>query len=257
MLKFVLNTTLICPNDCSYCPLEVIPKGNYKGVKNMTWDVFQKCIDNCPPGTTFHFSGLGEPWINPRCTDMVLYAHEKQMHVVAYSTLSHTTIEDLERMKDVPFGLFQVHVPDKNGLFHEAKLTQAREKYIALKENISKLRITCVGGGPVDWAVEIFGDMIEDVPICPRAGHLTNGLAIIPSFRKVKCGKYLLKHMVWPDGTVCVCCIDFQNDFPIGNLTDPNFFKEREAKLLPIIEQQLNPLSNIICKHCEFAIEVD
>jgi hypothetical protein len=55
----------------------------------------------------------------------------------------------------------------------------------------------------------------------------------------------------------CMCCIDFQNDFPIGNLTDPNFFKEREAKLLHIIEQQLNPLSNIICKNCEFAIEVD
>ena len=257
MFKFVLNTTLICPNECSYCPLEKIPQGSYRGPKNMTWEVFEKCVNNCPKGTTFHFSGLGEPFINPLCTDMILYAYDQGHHVVCYTTLSHTSTEDLEKLSRVRFGLFQVHVPDKEGLFNEKKLIQPREKYIALKEKIKKLRITCVGGKPVDWAVDIFGDMIEEVPIWPRAGHLDNGLVQIPTFKSVKCGKYLLKHMVWPDGSVCVCCIDFQNDFPIGNLQDPNFFKERMQKLEPLIQLQLDPSTDIICKHCEFAIPLN
>lgn len=257
MLRFVLNTTLICPNACSYCPLDQIPKGNYRGIKTMTWEIFKNCIDNCPEGTVFHFSGLGEPFINPRCTDMILYVYEKGHDVLVYTTMSHTTVEDIERLKHIPFVLWQTHVPDEKGLFSEKKLIQPKEKYEALRDNIKKLRITCVGGTPVQWAKDIFGDIIEEVPIWGRAGHLDNGLADIPSYSTVKCGKYLMKHMVWPDGSVCVCCIDFQNDFEIGNLQDHNFFKERPSKLQKIIDLQKDPNSNIICKRCEFAIPLE
>jgi hypothetical protein len=88
-------------------------------------------------GTTFHFSGLGEPWINPKCTDMVsIRTRERKCMLSPILHYLTRTIEDLERMKDIPFVLFQVHVPDKRGLFHEVKTHSSKRKIRSFKRRI-------------------------------------------------------------------------------------------------------------------------
>jgi hypothetical protein len=52
----------------------------------MTFDTFKQCLDKIPLHIHIHFSGMSEPWLNPECTRMLLYAHEKGYEMAVYAT---------------------------------------------------------------------------------------------------------------------------------------------------------------------------
>ena len=84
----------------------------------MTLENFKKVIDKLPKEIRITFSGFTEPWLNKHCTDMLLYAHEQGHPVSAFSTGVGMTLDDVERIKDIPFtqgpnGGFCLHLPDQ------------------------------------------------------------------------------------------------------------------------------------------------
>ena len=50
----------------------------------MDFDDYKKAIDKVPAGTRIDFSGMCEPFTNPHCTDMILYAAEKGFPLALY-----------------------------------------------------------------------------------------------------------------------------------------------------------------------------
>jgi len=52
-----------------------------------------------------------EPWLNPQCTDMVLYAHNRGHKLRVYTTLVGMGQSDIERLAEIHFVHFSVHIP--------------------------------------------------------------------------------------------------------------------------------------------------
>ena len=81
----------------------------------MRLDNFRTYIEKVPPEVDIWFAGMSEPWLNPECTEMLLYAHNKGHKICVFTTLIGMKLSDLDLIESVPFGFFQVHLPSDLG----------------------------------------------------------------------------------------------------------------------------------------------
>jgi len=103
-----ITTCLPCKNRCSYCPQDILMK-HYKGIKILTLKKFDEVLKNIPKSVELLFCGLGEPFQNPECADMILLAHSKGHKIRVFTTLVGLTDKDAKKIKDIPFTRFFVH----------------------------------------------------------------------------------------------------------------------------------------------------
>ena len=109
-----------CIVDCVFCPQRTLEK-KYTGERYLRLEEFKFLIDKIPTDVRITFAGFVEPWLNKECTDMLLYAHQKGHEVSAFTTGIGMTVEDVEKIKDVPYagmpnGGFCLHLPDSERL---------------------------------------------------------------------------------------------------------------------------------------------
>jgi MoaA/NifB/PqqE/SkfB family radical SAM enzyme len=72
-----IDTKNGCVVDCVFCPQRTLQK-SYKGERFLSLDNFQKAVDKMPEEIRVTFAGFTEPWLNPKTTEMLLYAHRKR-----------------------------------------------------------------------------------------------------------------------------------------------------------------------------------
>jgi hypothetical protein len=112
-----ITTVVGCGISCRYCPQSRLA-GRYRNrssVSKMTFDVFRACVVKVPPRVRIDFSGMAEPWLNADCTAMLLHAAEKGHPIAVYTTLIGMARNDFDRLKDVVFDYFVIHIPDGEG----------------------------------------------------------------------------------------------------------------------------------------------
>jgi len=124
--NLVINTIVGCPVVCKYCPQTLFTRQYKKHIQSskavvenpclLSFDVFKKCIDNLPPSMGINFSGYSEPFLNPECADMIVYAYEKGYRPIElFSTLLGMTLQDIDKIKNIPFDKIALHLPDIDG----------------------------------------------------------------------------------------------------------------------------------------------
>ncbi len=59
------------------------------------------------------FSGMVEPFHNPQCAEMILYAYDKGYKISLFTTLVGMKEKDLEIIKDIEFDHVTLHIPDE------------------------------------------------------------------------------------------------------------------------------------------------
>jgi len=118
MKRLEITTRIGCKNRCKYCPQDKLIKKYSKisNIFNMGFNTFKKCLDKLPKNILITFSGFCEPFLNPKCIKMILYANQKGFEIRINTTCVGLTIEDIDLIKDIPFELFYVHLPDNAGL---------------------------------------------------------------------------------------------------------------------------------------------
>ena len=89
-----INTNIACRVQCDFCPQTLlIDKYSSKNkIKNidygnpalMSFETFKTCLDKIPKSVTILFSGYTEPFLNPECTKMILYAHNSGYTIQVY-----------------------------------------------------------------------------------------------------------------------------------------------------------------------------
>src|SRR5258708_151855 len=93
-----ITTQVGCKNACSYCPQDkLVAAYPRKASRHMSFDVFKNCVDKLPSHVNIHFSGMSEPWQNPECTRMLLYAHRQGYKMRVFTTLAGMRREDFEQ----------------------------------------------------------------------------------------------------------------------------------------------------------------
>ena len=94
-----ISTNIACRVQCDFCPQELLieeysARNNLKNISygqptQMSFDAFKKCLSTIPKSVIISFAGYTEPWLNPDCSKMIVYAYEKG-HQIEVFTWVHT-----------------------------------------------------------------------------------------------------------------------------------------------------------------------
>jgi hypothetical protein len=262
-------TTSISPKgcivNCAFCPqrtLEKIYHALEGQPKQLSIDDFITIVNKVPEEVRITFSGFTEPWLNQNCTSMAEYAHHKGHPVSAFSTGIGMTLDDVERVKNIPWtkgpnGGFCLHIPDTERIAEHPisdKLRKVYERFKELENEIQGFYVMSMGE-----AHEIASDLWPN-PVIPnfwnRAGNLVGEATIKPALEKVMdrvqhaeikgpstcgCIEHLYHNVVLPNGDVSICCMDYSLEKILGNLLESSY-----DDIMPA------PLSTFdICSRCE------
>ena len=261
-----IDTQNGCVVDCVFCPQRTLQK-SYKGERFMTLDNFKKAVDKLPEEVRVTFAGFTEPWLNKECTDMVLYAHEKGHPISIFTTGIGMSIDDIERIKHIPFagnpnGCFTLHLPDQE---RKAK-HPITKRYIEVIQHIGKIQheihnFTTMCMGTVHEDVRHVFSTAPVYDMWSRAGNLVGEMIMKPELlerkaewkmanhgdKQMTCGclEKMYHNVMLPNGDVSLCCMDYGLKHILGNLYDQDY-----EDIVPQNNQCFE-----LCKLCENAVE--
>lgn len=251
MSRLEITTHIGCPIDCTDCPQKLL-RSKYKGPLDLDFDDYTKVIDKVPAGTRIDFSGMCEPFVNPRCADMILYAHSKGFPLALYTTLQGSTLEDWERLKDVHFEVTTIHIPDAEGR-GRFRIT---DDYIELLKHWNCDNYSC--HGTVHEAVRPYLKQRNLITFMhDRAGNVkSRPHRDIDTHKDIYCitsGKGMDHNVLLPNGDTLMCCMDYGMTGVFGNLFEQSYddvvYSQAACKMRRTLEE-----GDSICRHCANAI---
>jgi hypothetical protein len=224
-----------------------------------------------PKDTRIDFSGMSEPWANPECTSMLEEVLYMGYTVAIYTTLYGMT--DPERVKKVledhpnQVEVVMLHLPDANG---NMKGWKNSEEWMKALQVMSTLNIPCgVGAMTMDRSGVVHPDL---QPIVGRlsgwVGHTRADSLDVEQIKgqvisitphndfSLTCRStpFYDRNVLLPDGSVVLCCMDYDLKHVIGNLLTQSYEEVMQGKpLLDLIAVNEAPEFNkcSICKSCE------
>ncbi|MEZ5875687.1 MAG: SPASM domain-containing protein [Hyphomicrobiales bacterium] len=221
----------------------------------MQLESFRTCIDKTPPALRISFSGYSEPFLNPACVDMILYAHERGHPISIFTTLDKVRKEDIDRLAGVPFRTFTVHLPDEGHLMR----LRVDEGYIELIRHIQRTRLSNVGyhcnvhkpHPLIESALANEISITRNRPVHTRAGNVCESKS--NNLEKGYCGKgSIRRNVLIPNGDVALCCMDYGLEHILGNLLTASYESLFESEEFATISRSFNdPKIRTLCRRCE------
>lgn len=264
-----LSLTIGCSLDCDYCPQGLLLREYYESKENrekkLSLENFKLVLEKIRGGSTLSFCGMSEPFLNSECADMILYAYEKGYKICLNTTLVGMQVLDFEKIKDVKFENFILHIPDKE---NHSKFVITEEYLKLLKlvnDNINIDYYSC--HGTVHDAVKeiIDKDKYAGITLRNRAGNLKiKGIENRHIDGKIICYHGSEKDIggwmpvMFPDGSLVLCCQDYGMKHVLGNLIQQSWDEICEGKEYKKFRDGLNDDSiDILCRNCSDAKKVE
>jgi hypothetical protein len=260
-------TTMIgCRVACVYCPQDKISRRYFGPDRMMSFDDFEIYIEKVPRRVVVHFTGFAEPFLNPRCVDMIEYAAERGHPIFISTTLAGVTRADVIRLSQLTYYQFQIHLPSAEKLMN---LAVNDEYFILLSDLLSAGIITdlhfhgnavhpTVGAWLRQHAVNFGEFWIQD-----RAGNLNTEkvkkkvskpitTAAKPS-GKLRCDR-IYQNVLLPNGDVVLCCMDWSAEYVLGNLKRDRFEDlYRSETFRRVLRGLKDPSVDLLCRTCHVA----
>jgi organic radical activating enzyme len=261
--SLAITTIIGCKNRCSYCPQKTVIKA-YTAISKdslMSLENFKKYISTIPKNITLSFAGFSEPWINIEATAMLLHANKNGFPIRVNTTLIGMRTEDVEKMEQVPFIKFAVHLPDNSNhtkINVDSIYLETLESL--LKSNIKNQFFKYHKENDIDLHPEVkkvfskFKAKITSFGLNNRAGYSkTEYQYAQPNKGKILKACEDFKHnILLPNGDVALCHMDWNLKHILGNLSEisyPELYTSDEFK--KIQNALLNPNSDLLCRQCE------
>ncbi len=256
-----ITTRIGCRNNCAYCPQDKIVQAYRRRSApwEMSLEIFKKCLKKLPKKTVIEFSGFAEPWLNPACTEMVLAAHRAGHPIRVFTTLTGMTLADFERLKEVSFERFWIHLPS-DGDYEKIKINRDYfEVFKAALDFFSNQNQTDFGchvrGGRIHPELrELAADRVRTRGIGSRAGNLSENFVISIPRRpgKIGCKRNLLQNVLLPNGEVILCCMDYGLEHSLGNLLVQDYYSLFWGEEFLKIRRGLDDARiEILCRYCD------
>lgn len=256
-----VTTTIGCRLNCSYCPQQKLIR-EYKrrtdGTVMLSLESFRKCLEKVEIGSTINFCGMSEPFHNPECADMIVYANQKGYKIGLNTTLVGMTKEDFNKIKDIKFDHFILHIPDKE---NNSKFNIS-ENYLELLKLVEKFipvnYYSCHGTVHPLIEAYICRGKFSGIHVSDRAGNLEiEGSCKDLKTGPIVCGSGSEENVgVWapvlfPDGSLVLCCNDYGMEHILGNL----FLQDWEEilngnEMLKVVKGQRDESIPILCRKC-------
>ncbi len=246
-----ISTSIPCILHCEYCPQEVLKKKYKSKIKNLSLNNFKIAINKLPENSVITWSAFNEPFQNPETIDMIFYAYEKGHKIQLNTTLVGLNIEKYNLIKDLPFSLFGIHLPDSEG-----------KTVIPITIQYKTLLKYIVENPPLNvnynhHAAEVH-DEIKNIINSSHKLIIHNRSGLIKGGRVdyhpnvIKCGQQFLFTnndggcVLLPNGDCVTCCQSFNIQERLGNLFTQSWGEiKSNIKLFEL------------CKFCRYAVDKD
>lgn len=234
-------TTMVgCPLRCTFCPQDQLRAAYGKSTKYLAVEDFARVLAKLPPYVRIDFSGMSEPWANPRATDMLRLALEAGFNVSVYTTLYGMRDEDAVIALLTEYAgqveALVLHLPDRNGNMRGFKpsggYNERLAKFLALKDVLRFVNVMTMdaGGGAHDsldlaalapWcgnrrAGTLDQDEVDGQPVEETPAH---DVPLSCSFTP-----FYDHNVMLPNGDVVLCCMDYSVKHRIGNLITGDYW---------------------------------
>lgn len=279
-----ISTVASCKNACDYCPQHLLIQAyNRTGARpaaKMSFDTFRTCVDKLPHGAWVDFSAFVEPFLNPRCADMILYAHQKKHPMRVFTTVAGMSREDVDKIKHIDFLRFSLHLPDRPGLMKVNVDDRYRDVLDYLLTQIPAPDAMCFGPlhPGLEDIVRARSLKVKTRPLNNKAlGTRGNNIVINtsslqlspypPLKGRVFCKPIFNKNngphgrfnhnVLLPNGDVVLCCSDYGLEHKLGNLLTGEYGDLFHSGQYREIMRGLEDESiHILCRTCEHAINI-
>jgi hypothetical protein len=236
-----ITTSRVCPVNCKpYCPQERFREA-FGGVGQalLSYEDFARAISTVPPEVSIGFAGFSEPFLNPRCVDMMELAHDRGHPLTLYTTLVGARIEDVPRVAALRISETVLHLRDNQGV---AKIPDTPE----YREVLALARAT--------WPVQGYSVMDVGFASNDRAGNC-EGSSPPRVAGPLSCFK--LDHpnfVMLPNGDCVLCCMDWTLRHRVGNLVrQPYPELVSSAEYRRVVAQAGDPDGDALCRSCRWA----
>lgn len=254
-----ITTVVGCPNECPYCPQDLLTAAYAKrsSIRIMTFDVFKTCVDKFPANDGVWFAGMAEPWLNPECTRMALYAHQTGRTLGVFTTLVGMKPADVRLLEQIPFHAFCVHI-----LSHRTKEVLS-DVYMKTLDALSSSKIkasyythnkdphpeiaSLLGGKGISIAIQKVHDRARNIrkPDVPKS---RKKWGVLRCSRDLRCTNLL------PNGDVLLCCMDWRMHYVLGNLLKSDYETLFRSETFMNVKRALRKnSSDVLCRYCCFS----
>jgi len=277
--KHIELTTIIgCRSMCKYCPQATIVQAYFKDnpdrEKELTAKNLEKYLKNIPDSMPISFAGFSEPLAAKEILKICSVLDEQKRTVYVNTTLFNVRQDTVNNIfSNHAFEFVQIHIPDKNNWTKIKNDIDYKRKIATVISNIdtrkTTLVFTCLGDVPEDlynfinrfnikhyenFGAEFIQDRngyVDDFFISERLHH--KGEIIC-----AKTQNEFTFNVLLPDGSLCLCCMDYGLENIIGNLNE-NTYEEilNSDKMLQIKEKMKEEDNDLCCRRCYFAGPVD
>lgn len=248
MGRLEITTHIGCPINCVDCP-QALLRARYSGKLTMDFEDYKKAIDKVPKGTRIDFSGMCEPFVNKDCTKMIRYAADKGFPLALYTTLQGATNDDWEALKDVPFQVITIHLPDCENR-STFKITQ---EYLDLLAKWNCMNYSCHGKIAPEVQPYLLANKGMITFMHDRAGNVEGRphfhIPVSQSIHCCNCGTDLNHNVLLPDGTLLVCCMDYGMTAVFGNLFEQTYEECLNSDAAKQLREKMEK-GDCLCRYC-------
>lgn len=251
-----------CNVQCKYCPQDKLLNSYMQcensNIRKLSYEDFQKIMEQVAEGAAVSFAGMSEPFANPDCAKMIKYAYEKGFKVTLFSTLKGMREEDIDMIRGVRFTTVTIHIPDKqeNSYF---PVTDHYLKILKLFSVNQKIDAYSCHGEVSERVKELIDDKIYiNSHIMNRAGNLEiEGMKEYRNSGKLYCSSGTVNGtngqtpVVLPNGDVTMCSTDYSLKYVFGNLLKQTWGEIiRSDKYIEIERAWDDETLPVLCRTC-------
>jgi len=277
-----VTTKIGCkPNMCEYCPQERLMEAYAKGCGDTYFSLedFKRCIESVPPEVDIHFTGYVEPFMNPKCDDMMIYAYNKGHKIQTNTTLMGMRKENFDKISQLKFKDFKIHLP--SGSLREKIGTSAKSEkindvcyslsekwldlldYVLLKDTPFQKDLHCHGSlHPQWWATTRLSFLSGRVKVANNIHSRAKNVGSLDHERveenktkhynwRGRCGRIYCNVLI-PNGDLQLCCNDYGLEAKVGNLLEQTYVEIRQSPAFIAIEKDGHDL----CDYCEQGVSM-
>ena len=236
-----ITTCRVCPVNCKpYCPQEKFREAyGGRGQEMLSFEYFRQAISTVPREVWIGFAGFSEPFLNPRCVDMMELARDQGHPLTLYTTLVGAKVEDVPRVAALGVEELVLHTRDNQGVAKIPDTDQYREVLALALDS---------------WRIHDVSVMDVGFESNERAGNC-DGVAPRHVAGPLSCYKLERPNFVMlPNGDCVLCCMDWTLRHRVGNLVwQPYAELVASPEYRRVVAQAREPDDDALCRSCKWA----